>query len=84
MHNGDDSPCAAREPVLHRIFSQGDISENGQKYTLRGCRDRRRRHVYECRRVPSLTTGSLVGRARYTLLVYDSRLNVQSGQRKSG
>jgi uncharacterized protein YceH (UPF0502 family) len=34
IHNGDDSLCARRYHDVIIVASQGNMSENGQKYTL--------------------------------------------------
>lgn len=85
MYNEDDSPCAGRS-VHKYIPSQGNISENGQKYTLattnvvnlgvpRPSAGLYNDNVsYHCIRV-SLTTGSLMG---HGINHINTWLNVQS------
>lgn len=71
MHNKVDSPCA-RQTI---VCSQGNISENGQRYTQQWGAET----VGGFTNVnQSLTTGSLMGEFQYRSL-----LNVQSGQHKS-
>lgn len=86
MYNEDDSPCAGLYCVFNIVSSQGNISENGQKYTLattlvvtlgvpRPSAILYSSNLgYHCIRV-SLTTGSLMG---HSINYINTWLNVQS------